>query len=663
MLLRSVAAHAGQSENFVLLRCSQGTPGPLQRARNSCFLLLVVELHSLLETQGSAAWSRQREKIERLNIQAHQNVASHSDEFVKEALISHDKIAVLCHELLVVEVWRERVLPLLDAAVYESTVGSTALYWVCYHEVSLINLLEVTLFHMESCENAGDDALLELADYCHRRLLYLNTEAAEDVKFVDRNAEEMLSRNGREEFGDKHAQLAFSAATCALTVVRYLTDYMEELPPCVMARLLAANDVPMLLIPLLDARPWVRRRRTRLPQGPGSELGAYNRPSTSSKSAMVTEVFCDGGIWREQPRDERLRLTQQDAQVWLALYNLVMAPLARQSYEWDDHRKEQLAKTRRFFNEVLFDQLPPLQELSRAVEEMQLGGRAPSDSGAGGRLVMEQIPVVRERLLKVNAGRWHELASAACVGALADSTDNRKAALAQAQAMLRNFDLLELLEETVGQHIFDGERNKGGEEGVGSPGGGDEPSSSNGAASVTSERFRPPGVTLEVRHSSGSAGDHTDEWYTYDLSVDTAKPLQEVEIADEATGNFARGVRRKLLPPLRARASEGGKPAPPLPCDGVAKVIYRDRSAVAAFSLPSQAVLNSPTEAFLDTSAASTKTCPTSLWVTMGLLATEGVAVQLKLRRAMRISAAHRDAQTGKLHLYEIAGAFVTALI
>ena len=103
MLLRSVAAHAGQSENFVLLRCSQGTPGPLQRARNSCFLLLVVELHSLLETQGSAAWSRQREKIERLNIQAHQNVASHSDEFVKEALISHDKIAVLCHELLVVE--------------------------------------------------------------------------------------------------------------------------------------------------------------------------------------------------------------------------------------------------------------------------------------------------------------------------------------------------------------------------------------------------------------------------------------------------------------------------------------------------------------------------------------------------------------------------------
>ena len=61
---------------------------------------------------------------------------------------------------------------------------------------------------------------------------------------------------------------------------------------------------------------------------------------------------------------------------------------------------------------------------------------------------------------------------------------------------------------------------------------------------MTSERFRPPGVTLEVRHSSGSAGDHTDEWYTYDLSVDTAKPLQEVEIADEATGNFARGVRR-----------------------------------------------------------------------------------------------------------------------
>ena len=37
-------------------------------------------------------WQRQREAVERLNIQAHQNVAAHSDDFVTAALISHGKV-------------------------------------------------------------------------------------------------------------------------------------------------------------------------------------------------------------------------------------------------------------------------------------------------------------------------------------------------------------------------------------------------------------------------------------------------------------------------------------------------------------------------------------------------------------------------------------------
>ena len=590
---------------------------------------------------------------------------------------------MLVHELLCVEIWRERVLPLLRDTVYDSTIGSTALYWVLYHEQSLVNLLEVALFHREGCECAGDDALLELTDYCHRRLVYLNASAAADVAHVERSAADMLARSGREEFGDKRAQLAFGCATCALTVLRYLSDYMEDLPPCVAARLLDTADAPMELVPLLDERPWVRHRRMPPPKDEASEKGSERDKAKpkKSKGEMVTEVFVEGA-WRLQPRSERLRLTSQDAQVWLAIYNLVMTPCARAKYDWNDRRKEMLTRTRRHFNEVLFDQLPLLQDLARLVEEIELGAANQQADSASSRLVMEQVPVIREALEAEWKGRWQTLADAASAGALADSPANRAAAREQAEAMLRNFDMLELLEETMARTNASGapERTKGAEGGDGKEARGNGPvdtegGDGNGAASTSgtttseaAERQRPAGVRLVVRRPrrSKSSGDSalTEEWYAYELAVDTAKALEEVEIADEGAGLSARGVRRRLLPPTRARASEGGREAPPLPFDAHAHVEYRGRSADAKLELPKFASLDlssSDADATIDASGASS--LPKSLWVTVGLLATEGLAVQLKLKRAKRVRAAHCDAASGELYLYEVAGGAVTALI
>lgn len=41
-------------------------------------------------------------------VQAHYNAMSHSDEFVMEALVSYDRLTTLVHELLVIEVWRDK---------------------------------------------------------------------------------------------------------------------------------------------------------------------------------------------------------------------------------------------------------------------------------------------------------------------------------------------------------------------------------------------------------------------------------------------------------------------------------------------------------------------------------------------------------------------------
>jgi hypothetical protein len=46
----------------------------------------------------------QHDWVEKLNLQAHHNAQTHSDEFVMESLVSFDKMSVLVHELLAIEV-------------------------------------------------------------------------------------------------------------------------------------------------------------------------------------------------------------------------------------------------------------------------------------------------------------------------------------------------------------------------------------------------------------------------------------------------------------------------------------------------------------------------------------------------------------------------------
>ena len=53
---------------------------------------------------GTAAWFEQHDWLEALNLQAHLNAQAHGDEFVVAALVSHDRITPLVHELLVAEV-------------------------------------------------------------------------------------------------------------------------------------------------------------------------------------------------------------------------------------------------------------------------------------------------------------------------------------------------------------------------------------------------------------------------------------------------------------------------------------------------------------------------------------------------------------------------------
>ena len=107
-----------------------------------------------IEEIGCSAWLQQHEIMERLNIQAHQSAASNSDEYVLEAILTHDKLDVFVNDLITLEAWKENVYPLLlDDIAGKNTMRC---YFILYHEATLVNFFEILLYHKHVCESLGE---------------------------------------------------------------------------------------------------------------------------------------------------------------------------------------------------------------------------------------------------------------------------------------------------------------------------------------------------------------------------------------------------------------------------------------------------------------------------------------------------------------------------
>ncbi|KAI5074219.1 hypothetical protein GOP47_0010180 [Adiantum capillus-veneris] len=302
-----------------------------------------------IEQVGRADWLAQHEDIEKLNLQAHYNTMSHSSDFV-------------------MEVWMEKIFSEIIKEI-SSESSTVALSLTILHEGSIANLLEVVLYHQDACEAMGSDALLELADFCCRKLLYLNTRAKEDAKFIERKASDLINMSVEEEFKEKGAFARFQTSMCALTILRYLTDYINSLPLCIMARLIVKHDVLMILVPLIGNCPWKRERR---------------------KGEKVLIEKYEEGRWFEVPREDHFKVTKPDAQVWLAIYNLIMEPACRSRFKYDDFHKDQVLKLQKHLNELLVDQIPLLKDLQWALEEISLNVKPKDEDRKLGSLILEQ---------------------------------------------------------------------------------------------------------------------------------------------------------------------------------------------------------------------------------------------------------------------------------
>ena len=607
---------------------------------------MIEELRAFpIEDVGSPAWTRQRENLERLNVQAHHNATTHSDEFVKEFLVSHDKVRVLVHELLVIEAWKDRVFPHFGPDAMDQSMTNMNVYLAHYHEATLCNLLEVTFFHQDACEAAGDDALLELTDYCHRKLVYLNAKAAADAEALgasqDRSADEMLKLRPHQEFEDKARDVRFGTACCALTVLRYLTDYVNQTPLRVMAaRMLDTHDTQMLLVPLLEERPWVRRRKN---------------PSSSGGRPIV-EVFSDGR-WTEQPREDRLQLTKCDGQTWLALNNLTVDAKCRapRAGGYDDHRKGTMERVKRHFNEVLFDQLPVLRDLQRVLDEILLMVAPPSHEVTQGRLILEVVPETRDAILKKSDAVVGFAGVATAGHALRGHP--RDARRGRRQGGRHDQDV----------RVHDGD---GGPRASGSRAAQTRPAAARGRGSrgIRENRPRRRVVPLApVRHGLGRR-------QTSEGGGDNARRRVRVRDEGRATdpstaGADAFGARAHGEGARGAAAASAASAVTPAPHDGKVIATFGRSRAEALLDLPAPGRVRAdvvgggaaPGDFEQEAAAvAQMAEMPSAVWVTVGLLARDGFALQVKLKRTPGVHEAYRCAKTGLYWVYEPAGGAVT---
>ena len=194
--------------------------------------------------------------------------------------------------------------------------------------------------------------------------------AEEDPQAVTRS----LRRRGR--------AIRLRVGVACVGVLRYLAEHAASLPLAGVVRMVETHDVILGLVPLIENPPWARKSR---------------RPEASLPEGDSGWEKLIDHRWTPVARSDLLRLTQAEAQAWIALHMLLAHDDVRGRWPMHSYRKATLMRVRRYLNPVLLDQLPPLAGLQRFLDESAVtDAPAATADGLGRRVLLEASPALTE---------------------------------------------------------------------------------------------------------------------------------------------------------------------------------------------------------------------------------------------------------------------------
>ncbi|VEL19508.1 unnamed protein product, partial [Protopolystoma xenopodis] len=348
---------------------------------------------------GCPSWYKQHYYIERLNLQAVASARSASNEFVKELLVSHNKVLVLLSNLVSCSLWLERILPIILDSEYEPT-SSFPIYIILHHHAILSNILETVLYHSEAMETLGDSSV-DLVDWCYYQMCFLIKEAnTNDSKQIIAELKEKVDHASiKDELKAHQSVIRFEIGMKAIALMRYLiehscSDFAAEhsnstcLPLGVIRRILNTYDIPILFCNLIELAPWSVMRVVK-----GSDGSLHNKKF----------YWHESGCWIEA--DEMPAMTKLEGQLWLGLYQVLFNHPNTINYDLTlNHRKNNLLSLRSQLTEQRLDNLPVLINLRRFLEELALSDASYAGSnrnpGLANFCLVEALPIIHDDIIR-----------------------------------------------------------------------------------------------------------------------------------------------------------------------------------------------------------------------------------------------------------------------
>ncbi|VDM31946.1 unnamed protein product [Hydatigera taeniaeformis] len=361
---------------------------------------------------GKEHWYKQHSYLERLNMQAVISARSGSDEFVKEYIISHQKVGFLIRDLVMTELWIEKIFKRLLKCLPKS-LPTFPLYAVLHHELVLINLLETVTYHADVVDSLNDDAV-DLCDWCYRALCRLVNAVSSKEKKANIRTLKNEPKPSEEEVAELQRQtdiLTYEVGMKAISLSRYLIEHCCSIctnavassattPLSIARRLLHTHDFLCLLCHLIELAPWCCEEDT-----------------TSIRTLKYQ--WHESGCWISETDEKNWTpVTKSEGQVWLSIYQLVFSGVMNVvSYELvgSSVKRQALLRLRPYLTESRIDVIPVLGQLRRFLEEFTISevaaiSRSPSGVTSAAAVAhlcqIEDVPQAYEDILRRYKGKW-----------------------------------------------------------------------------------------------------------------------------------------------------------------------------------------------------------------------------------------------------------------
>ena len=329
------------------------------------------------ETIGSAEFIQHHAYLNKINMQEMKNILTGGEDIIMTQFIDHDKLKLLIKELYIINTFKEKIYPTIKDKIIK--LCSIKTYFILYHEAVLVNLIENFLYSITACQ-AAEDYLVDVIEYAYKMIskyvaykmknpddtlnygnnssLFGDNKVDEELSLEEKikkiNEQVKDKENDIKEMEQKYKEIEFGIAMSCINILRYISDHLEQLPFPVRHHMMNVKDVPVLFVTLMELRPWRRK--------------VVKFDEKTKKKEEIEEIY-ENNNWTSLIVHKFPKL---EAQVLITVYNLVMNQDNNKKYEITEYRQNQLLRLRKYFTEVLYDQIPQMMNLYRSLENMSL---------------------------------------------------------------------------------------------------------------------------------------------------------------------------------------------------------------------------------------------------------------------------------------------------